>query len=35
MAVAPGKNDAQEITINGRIYSQIGTTTLPALGYYE
>lgn len=35
MVVAPGKNDAQEITINGRIYSQIGTTTLPALGYYE
>ena len=35
MAVAPGTNDAQEIIIDGRIYNQIGTTTLSALGYYE
>lgn len=35
MAVAPGISDAQEIIIDGRIYNQIGTTTLSALGYYE
>lgn len=35
MVVAPGKNDAQEIIIDGRIYNQVGTTTLSALGYYE
>lgn len=33
-ASSPGKNDAKEITIDGKIYNQIGTATLPAYGYY-